>query len=216
MTRRRHQLTDWQSIEDEKEKYAAYLCSREWGKKREQVRERAQGMCERCFANAMNAVHHLTYARKYDEHIDDLQAICTPCHDFTHGKSDVDPCAWAYRIRMYVKCIKRAKKPPFPVDASIGLRELSPRLKTLVRAIEILVAVFPLETHQSPAWVMDDQLPFDFYGYLLLIKHGGINPWDYHDAICQFFPKTQDDQSWFAPEDDTQPQELNSYRATDF
>lgn len=81
----------WQDIADDREKYAAYLCSREWAEKREAVRARSRGTCERCKRNPMDACHHLTYARKYDEQLDDLQAICNPCHEFTHGKRDVDP-----------------------------------------------------------------------------------------------------------------------------
>jgi hypothetical protein len=86
-------MSDWRSILNEKEKYAAYLCSREWSEKREAVRRRAGGKCERCGVLSMDAVHHLTYARKYDEQLTDLQAICEPCHKFTHGKSEFDPLA---------------------------------------------------------------------------------------------------------------------------
>jgi hypothetical protein len=39
----------------------------------------------------MECVHHLTYARKYDEPIEDLAGWCNACHQFTHGKSDYDP-----------------------------------------------------------------------------------------------------------------------------
>ncbi len=81
---------DWRQIENDKEKYAAYLCSREWAEKREAVRERAYGKCERCFIAPMDACHHLTYERKYGELLEDLQAICNDCHEFTHGKSDED------------------------------------------------------------------------------------------------------------------------------
>lgn len=84
---------DWRSIENDREKYAAYLCSREWAEKREAVRERADGKCERCKVLPMEACHHLTYARKYEEELSDLQAICNPCHEFTHGKDDFDPKA---------------------------------------------------------------------------------------------------------------------------
>ena len=84
---------NWQDIEDDKEKYQAYLASREWCEKREAVRERAGNKCERCCLLPMDACHHLTYARKYNERLEDLQAICTPCHEFTHGKSDFDPFA---------------------------------------------------------------------------------------------------------------------------
>jgi hypothetical protein len=82
---------NWQDITNEREKYAAYLCSREWAEKREAVRERAHGKCERCFLAPIDACHHLNYERKYCERLDDLQAICRACHDYIHGKSSVDP-----------------------------------------------------------------------------------------------------------------------------
>jgi len=82
---------DWRTIKDEKEKYQAYLCSREWSEKKNYIRMRSDNKCERCFNAPMQACHHLTYARKYDERHEDLQAICNACHDFIHGKRDVDP-----------------------------------------------------------------------------------------------------------------------------
>ena len=81
----------WQGTANDKEKYQAYLCSREWCARREAVRNRSGGRCERCRVNEMAHVHHLTYARKYEEPLEDLQAICKGCHEFTHGKSDYDP-----------------------------------------------------------------------------------------------------------------------------
>lgn len=83
----------WQTITDDREKYKAYLCSREWALLRNAVRERCGGKCERCELNDMECVHHLTYARKYDEPIEDLAGWCNACHEFTHGKSDYDPAA---------------------------------------------------------------------------------------------------------------------------
>ena len=83
---------DWRDIKDDKEKYQAYLCSREWFEKREAVLRHSKGLCERCRIHPADAVHHLTYARKYREDWGDLQAICNACHEFTHGKSDYDPC----------------------------------------------------------------------------------------------------------------------------
>jgi hypothetical protein len=76
--------------ETEKERYQKYLCSREWSEKKEAVRSRSKGFCERCFINPMDACHHLTYARKYNEDLADLQAICTQCHEYTHGKRNDD------------------------------------------------------------------------------------------------------------------------------
>lgn len=84
-------LMDWRTITNDREKYSAYLCSREWCEKREAVRERSGGICERCCVRPMDACHHLTYERKYAERLEDLQAICTPCHEFTHGKINRDP-----------------------------------------------------------------------------------------------------------------------------
>lgn len=90
----------WQDIKDEKEKYAAYLASREWSLKKEAVHERSHGRCERCLANHIDAVHHLTYIRKYNERLEDLQGICNACHEFNHGKSEIDPtkCVWKIPI----------------------------------------------------------------------------------------------------------------------
>lgn len=81
----------WETLTNEREKYAAYLCSRQWNELREQVNHRSDGICERCGVNFADAVHHLTYIRKYREQLSDLQAICNACHEFTHGKSDFDP-----------------------------------------------------------------------------------------------------------------------------
>jgi len=74
--------------------YKEYLASREWAVLREKVRERSGDKCERCKTNSQEAVHHLTYARIGRELLEDLQAICTPCHEFVSGKRDTDPAAW--------------------------------------------------------------------------------------------------------------------------
>lgn len=99
--------SDWRNIENEKEKYQRYLASREWGVLKEAVRERARGKCERCKVLPIDATHHLTYARKYCEQLEDLQGICQWCHDFTHGKSDLDPVIYERFIR-YVSSVAEA------------------------------------------------------------------------------------------------------------
>lgn len=101
----------WQDIENEKEKYAAYLCSREWCEKREAVRERAKDKCERCHVLPMNACHHLTYKRKYNEQLEDLQAICTQCHEFTHGKIAFDPREHRQWLRYLINCHESGRLP---------------------------------------------------------------------------------------------------------
>jgi predicted ATP-dependent serine protease len=82
---------DWRDIKDEREKYQYYLCSREWAVLKEAVHKRAQGVCERCGQHAVDHVHHLTYARKYAEELEDLAGWCKHCHEFTHGKALWDP-----------------------------------------------------------------------------------------------------------------------------
>lgn len=83
---------DWREAGiDERERYHRYLCSREWSVLKGQVKNRSGGICERCRHNRSDAVHHLTYLRKYQERIEDLQDICNPCHEFTHGKRARDP-----------------------------------------------------------------------------------------------------------------------------
>lgn len=109
-------LTDWRTITDEKEKYQAYLCSREWAEKREAVRERAKGKCERCNFFPMEACHHLTYARKFDESLEDLASICNLCHSFTHGKGDLDPCQFKRTLYYFSICKHRNVRPlPFEI-----------------------------------------------------------------------------------------------------
>jgi hypothetical protein len=81
------------------DKYNRYLCSREWSLKKRQVKSRCNGVCERCKDNLMQHVHHLTYARKYNEKLDDLQGVCKACHDFIHGISDFDPKEFADKAK---------------------------------------------------------------------------------------------------------------------
>jgi hypothetical protein len=83
---------DWRLLTG-REKYQAYLASREWGLLREAVKERSGGICERCHKNESTAVHHLTYARVCRERLEDLVDLCDDCHDFSHGRSDFDPAA---------------------------------------------------------------------------------------------------------------------------
>jgi replicative DNA helicase len=82
---------EWREIEDQREKYQCYLCSREWAVLKEAVHKRAEGVCERCGQYPIDAVHHLTYARKYAEELEDLAGWCKHCHEYTHGKALWDP-----------------------------------------------------------------------------------------------------------------------------
>ena len=77
------------------ERWGRYMASREWGLLKRAVKDRADGVCERCRDAAVENVHHLTYVRKYQERLEDLLGLCRPCHEYLHGKSDLDPCASA-------------------------------------------------------------------------------------------------------------------------
>lgn len=88
----------WKDMPDSAEKYQAYLCSPDWGRRRAAVSKRSGGTCERCRINPAAAVHHLTYAHKYDEPLEDLIHECQGCHDYTHGHRDDDPILEAVKM----------------------------------------------------------------------------------------------------------------------
>jgi len=110
---------DWREVKDEKEKYQYYLCSREWAVLKEGVHKRAEGVCERCGQYPIDAVHHLTYARKYAEELDDLAGWCKHCHEYTHGKALWDPREDQTRVPL----IDRADTPTPMLDASLEMFE---------------------------------------------------------------------------------------------
>lgn len=74
-----------------KSEYHRYLASREWAVKKEQVKQRSAGTCERCQEARASEVHHVTYERLGHEDLDDLLHICCACHRFLSAKSDYDP-----------------------------------------------------------------------------------------------------------------------------
>lgn len=127
---------DWRKIKDDREKYAAYLCSREWAEKREAVRERAGGKCERCRVLPMDACHHLTYARKYAEPLKDLQAICNPCHEFTHGKREFDPEAFRPWM-LYLSMCSSLSWNPVPESVVRGC-ETDPVVLAAMKSIDAI------------------------------------------------------------------------------
>jgi hypothetical protein len=71
--------------------YHKYLASREWALKKNAVRRRSGGICERCKTSPHHATHHLTYERIGNEDLDDLIAVCNRCHQYLSGKLSYDP-----------------------------------------------------------------------------------------------------------------------------
>jgi len=66
-----------------KEEYQRYLKSAKWHTKWQAVMSRDKGKCRFCGKKATQ-VHHLTYARIFNEQPYDLVAICEDCHKLLH------------------------------------------------------------------------------------------------------------------------------------
>jgi len=64
--------------------YEHYLQGWKWQFKREQIKKRSGGLCERCHTNPARDVHHLTYRRIYKEKPSDLLHVCKLCHTYLH------------------------------------------------------------------------------------------------------------------------------------
>jgi hypothetical protein len=71
--------------------YGTYLASREWALLKRQVRERSGGWCERCRAERVSSIHHLTYERIGHERLEDLIAVGRGCHEYLSAVSEFDP-----------------------------------------------------------------------------------------------------------------------------
>jgi hypothetical protein len=160
----------WKNISDDKERYAAYLCSREWSVLRRKVHKRSGGTCERCKILPVAAVHHLTYARKYNEQLEDLAGWCKECHEFTHGKHDFDPADTPDEIRRYLRVCQRLNLKPFPPCVMCGDYKLRPYDTILCAAIDSLRAfedmlealeLCPVDVGDAAA-ILNSRLPFDY------------------------------------------------------
>jgi|HubBroStandDraft_6_1064221.scaffolds.fasta_scaffold310498_1 hypothetical protein len=78
------------------ERRGHYYASRAWALKKNEIKERSQGICERCHLHPMREVHHLTYERFGNEPLADLLGLCGRCHDFLSAVIDEDPAPrWA-------------------------------------------------------------------------------------------------------------------------
>ena len=77
-------LTNWQK-KQRKEAYDRYLMSSAWAAKKFEVFRRDGYTCQMCKRNPAQQVHHKTYAHFGDEPLDDLIAVCEPCHKKHHG-----------------------------------------------------------------------------------------------------------------------------------
>ena len=99
--------------------YKRYLASREWAILRESVRARAGGRCERCWIGQHEDTHHLTYERIGQESLDDLLAVCAPCHDYLSGHAQHDPMMAAARS-LNILHLPTLQRIPESYDAPAG------------------------------------------------------------------------------------------------
>lgn len=85
-------VLNWRSLPAGREKYAAYLASRDWAERRMVVIARSGGRCEMGCGRRGEQVHHQTYLRVYHEDPADLIHLCRFCHDDIHhpGQRQLD------------------------------------------------------------------------------------------------------------------------------
>ena len=66
------------------EKYQLYLATPEWRRKRDEVFDRENGLCQGCKQEPIEHVHHVTYSHIYDELLFQLIGVCENCHRKSH------------------------------------------------------------------------------------------------------------------------------------
>ncbi|MBP8124935.1 MAG: HNH endonuclease [Caldilineaceae bacterium] len=64
--------------------YADYLQSTHWRRTRRKKIASVGSRCEQCGRRKALQVHHLTYERKGEELMTDLQVLCRACHKAVH------------------------------------------------------------------------------------------------------------------------------------
>jgi 5-methylcytosine-specific restriction endonuclease McrA len=62
------------------QQYIDYIHGPVWKAKRLQVLTRDKYICQVCKVAKASQVHHKTYIRLYQELLEDLISVCTPCH----------------------------------------------------------------------------------------------------------------------------------------
>lgn len=69
--------------------YHQYLKSESWRRIREALFKQRGIRCEKCGLKGGNKsafdIHHLSYARIFEEELEDLIIVCRPCHNKIHN-----------------------------------------------------------------------------------------------------------------------------------
>lgn len=74
-----------------RDKYAEYIQSEDWLRKREKVLARDKHRCTRCRGIENLHVHHLTYDNLGHERLADLTTLCDLCHEVEHKAGGEEP-----------------------------------------------------------------------------------------------------------------------------
>ena len=77
---------DQDTLEPPKKKlnYYEYIQSKEWIKKANAAKKRADGRCQLCYKDGSLHAHHRTYKRLGDEKPNDITVLCANCHAKFH------------------------------------------------------------------------------------------------------------------------------------
>jgi hypothetical protein len=143
--------------EDWREAWGEYMASREWFVLRRRVMDRASGRCERCGDPARD-VNHLTYLRRFHERLEDLQALCRPCHQWKSGKAENGPAVARTLLvtlpapRISVHCSPlQSREHPVYLDA----------LSKLEAWLDAEVSILPYEPSELETWKASHRREFE-------------------------------------------------------
>jgi 5-methylcytosine-specific restriction endonuclease McrA len=70
--------------------YESYILSYEWKTLRQKVLRRDGYRCTKCNSKKKLHVHHKTYKRLFNEHLEDLVTLCKHCHEKVHEQQEID------------------------------------------------------------------------------------------------------------------------------
>ncbi len=72
--------------------YKKYLASKHWRDKKREYSRVYVNMCVICGKKTDLHIHHMTYIRVGDEHLNDLVFLCSRCHSLVHsGVEEIPP-----------------------------------------------------------------------------------------------------------------------------
>lgn len=90
--------------------YLAYLRSPQWQAKRARILTTRGHRCEVCHHAERLSLHHLSYARLYDELDADLLVVCESCHAAMHNRWNVVRAIGAKQHERYIRqCVEQHK-----------------------------------------------------------------------------------------------------------